>query len=193
MDFKKLSKIGWKEIEEKTIIRYPEVLDLCAYPYPNHPKGCPNINKCYYSIPYFDILLDCGEYKYFYLVYLEFDFKQYKEFRKRENPEFFNTENRLKCVLYWQGVLRKIIKDYIKNIYKMNKDFYVLGCGSGLNILSKKYASMEASGINVLSTMKLNGIKFEVKPKNKVVLCNLLCSKNKLNFPIKKYEQKTIV
>lgn len=39
---------------------------------------------------------------------------------------------------------------------------------------------MEHSHINVFSTMKLNGIEFEIKPENKIVLCNLLLSINLL-------------
>jgi hypothetical protein len=185
IEFEKLSEIKCKEIKLNTIIYYPEVFELlCCYPYPNHKKGCPNFIKCRdLNVPYFGTLLHHGNYRYYYLIYLIFDFKQYKKLRKIENPEFFNTENRLKCVLYWQNSLKKIIKDFIENLQKQNNGFYVLGCGSGLNLsFQERVASMEAVGINVFSTMKLNRIPFEIKPINKIVLCNLLCSKKKILF-----------
>ena len=184
MKFGKLTKLKHKEINEETIIHYPEIEDLCYYPYPNHLNGCPNRIKCQMlNIPSFDIIKDCGEYFYYYLVYLEFDFKKYKEFRKIEKPSFFNTKERLKCVLYWQGSLKKIIKDYIEELKRQNLLFYVLGCGSGFTLsFQKQVGSMENARINVFSTLKLNGIDFEVKPTNKIILCNLLCSKKKISF-----------
>ncbi len=186
MEFEKLSEINHKEIDLNTIIYYPEVFELlCYYHYPNHPKGCINIDKCRnLNVPYFGKLLHYGDYRYYYLIYLNFDFKQYKELRKNENPEFFNTENRLKCLIYWQNSLRKIIKDYLEGLKKSNPFFfYILGCGRGFRLsFQKRVASMEAVGINVFSTLKLNGINFEIKPKNKIILCNLLCSKQRISF-----------
>ena len=185
IEFEKLSEINHKEIKLNTIIYYPEVFELlCHYPYPNHPKGCINIDKCRsLNVPYFPKLIHYGDYRYYYLVYLNFDFKRYKELRKSENPEFFNTENRLKCLLYWQNSLKKIIKDCLEGLRMENPHFYVLGSGSGFRLsFQKQVASMEAVGINVFSTLKLNGISFEIKPKNKIVLCNLLCSKKKISF-----------
>ena len=58
MDFKRLSKLSYKEIKEETIIHYPEVRDFCSLPYPDHPKGCPNIKKCQMlDVPYFGEIL----------------------------------------------------------------------------------------------------------------------------------------
>ncbi len=65
----------------------------------------------------------------------------------------------------------------------------MLGCGSGLNLsFQDVVASMESVGINVFSTMKKNGIKLEVHPKNKIRLCNLLCSKQPIQF--KEHQEK---
>ena len=184
MKFNKLIELKNMEIEEKTIIYYPEIEDFCYYPYPNHPNGCPNRIKCQMiNVPNFDIIKDYGEYSYYYLVYLEFDFKRYKEIRKKENPKFFNSKGRLRCNRYYQNSLKSIIKNYIEDLYKINEDFYILGCGSGFKLsFQKQVASMEKVCINVFSTMKLNRIKFEIKPLNKIVFCNLLCSKKKLIF-----------
>ncbi len=183
MKFNKLIKLKNMEIEEKTIIYYPEIEDFCWYPYPNHPDGCPNRIKCQnINVPNFDIK-DYEKYSHYYLVYLEFDFKKYKEIRKKENPNFFNSKGRLQCNRYYQNSLKRIIKDYIEDLYKINEDFYILGCGSGFKLsFQKQVGSMEKACINVFSTMKLNGIKFEIKPVNKIIFCNLLCSEKRLLF-----------
>ena len=184
MKFNKLIELKNMEIEEKTIIYYPEIEDFCWYPYPNHPDGCPNRIKCQnINVPNFDIIKDYGKYSHYYLVYLEFDFKKYKEIRKKENPNFFNSKGRLQCNRYYQNSLKRIIKDYIEDLYKINEDFYILGCGSGFKLsFQKQVGSMEKACINVFSTMKLNGIKFEIKPVNKIIFCNLLCSEKRLLF-----------
>lgn len=194
MDFEGLSTIEHKKIDLYTIIFYPEVYELlCYYPYPDHPNGCPNIGKCRNDdTPYFGSLLFDG-YMHYYLLYLIFGFKQYKKLRKIENPAFFNTEKRVNCLLYYQNSLKKIIKDYIEDLYNQNKDFYVLGCGSGFKLsFQERVDSMEAVGINVFSTMKMNKISFEIKPVNRVVFCNLLLSNNKIVFT-QKYKYNSIL
>ena len=86
IDFKELTKISVKKIHEKSIIRYPEVSDFCYYPYPNHPKGCPNIDKCHSEkkIPYFSEVVNNNNFSNYYLVYVNFNFAKYKELRKKE-------------------------------------------------------------------------------------------------------------
>lgn len=194
IDFKKLTEIKHKEIEEKTIIRYPEIEDFCYYSYPNHPNGCPNISKCKrLNIHSFDEIHEYGKFSHYYLLYIIFNFKKYKELREKENPDFFNTEDRLRCLIYWQNSLKSIIRKFIENLWKNNSNsFYVLGCGSGFKLsFQKQVGSMELVWINVFSTMKLNKIKFEIKPKNRIVLCTLLCSKQKISFD--NIKEKTIL
>ena len=193
MDFEKITKIEYKEIELDTILYYPQVRDLCYYPYPNHPNGCINIEKCRESkVPYFKELVKKGRYAHFYLVYIIFDFKKYQEIRKRENPEFYNSERRLRCLIYWQNSIKVLLKDYFEKLYSVGNRFYVLGCGSGFFLsFQKEVASMENVCINVFSTLKLNNISFEIKPINEIKLCNLLLSKREINFK-KKIIQKIL-
>ncbi len=187
---KELVQINWKEIKEDTIIHYPEIKDLCYRSYPNHSKGCPNIDKCYHlNIPNFEILLEYGKFNHFYLVYAKFDFKKYKELRKSEHPNW--TENQVKCVLYWQNSVKKQLIDYINVINFINKKAYILGCGSGMKFkklpnYQKRVASMEHVCINVFSTMKLNGIKLEIIPKKIIYLICLICSQKQIKFNNKK-------
>ena len=184
IDFRKLTLINVKRIEEKSIISYPEVLDFCYYPYPNHPNGCPNIDKCHSEKkgPYFSEVIKNSKFTHYYLVYINFNFAKYKVLRKKENPEFFNSEARLKCLLYWQNSVKKLLKQKIEVLINNQNSLFIAGCGSGMRIkgYNQYVYSMEAIGINVFSTLKLNKIPFELKPKNKIILCSLICSKNEL-------------
>jgi len=195
LDFKNLTKIHWKEIKEDTIICYPEVEDFCYYPYPDHPKGCPNKDKCdHLNIPDFRTIQECANFRFFYLVYAEVNFKKYKELRERENPDFFNTPRKIANLLYWQNSIKRLLIQTLEDIKRQNNDkyIYVLGCGYGMKLsFQDRVGSMENSCINVFSTMKLNNIKFEVKPKDKVILCCLTCSHEKMK--IKKQEQVNIL
>lgn len=181
MEFGKLTKIHWKEIKEDTIIRYPEVKDLCYYAYPRHPKGCPNVEKCY-NAPDFDTIIDFGEqYECYYLLWIDFNFKEYKKLRREEHPEW--SERQIRSVLYWQNSIKKLLKNKIESIAKRNEISYVFGCGSGFSLSFQKIIySMESTGINVFSTLKLNKINFELKPKDKIILCCLLCSNSEIDF-----------
>jgi hypothetical protein len=184
IDFKELTKIKIKKIKEKTIIFSEDVEEWCLRPYPNHPNGCPNFNH-HLCLPYAPFLRDyIDNYSYFYLVYVHFNFAKYKESRKEENPEFFNSENRLKCLLYWQNSVKKLLREKIERLIHLNTDLLIAGCGSGMRIKGYNYDvySMEAMGINVFSTLKLNKIPFELRPKNMIILCSLICAKNGLNF-----------
>jgi len=186
INFKPLTEIKVKKIEEKTIIRYPEVLLFCYYPYPNHPKGCPNTYKCHFEkeAPYFSEVVEKNRFNHYYLVYINFNFAKYKTLREKENPEFFNSEARLKCLIYWQNSVKSLLKKKIKELILEQKGLFIAGCGSGMKIKGyPEYVySMEIMGINVFSTLKLNKIPFELKPKNKIILCSLICSKNELNI-----------
>lgn len=181
MNIKELVEIHHKEIEEKTIISYPEVKDLCSRPYYNHPKGCPNIGKCeQLDVPIFNNLMKQTIYRYyFYLVYVKFDFKRYIELRKQEHQGW--SDKQVKCVLYWQNSVKSLLVKYINNL-DLDRS-YILGCGSGMKLdYQKRVGSMENACINVFSTMRLNGIKMEVKPKNVIYLVCLIMSRNNIKF-----------
>jgi len=184
-------QIKWKEIEEETIIHYPEIEDFCYRPYPNHPKGCPNIDKCeWLNIPNFETILEYGKPKFFYLIYAKFDFFKYWLLRLLEAIKTHTlnywTTSRLECLLYWQHSVKKLLSEFINGL-SLTKQDYLFGCGYGLKIKSQKYVgSMENSCINVFSTCKLNGIKLEIRPKNKIHLVCLLCAKKPVSFKRRK-------
>jgi len=163
-------------IKKETIIRYKEVKDLCGYRYKGHKKGCPNIENCK-KIPFFDDIKEANK-KYYYLLIANFDYGMYQRLRSSENPLW--SQDKVRCVLYWQNSVKKMLKDEINEINDINKlfdDLYVLGCGSGFKLKwQKEVYSMESTGINVFSTLKLNHIKYDIKAINNVKLVCLLCS-----------------
>jgi len=178
IDFKKLTEIKHKQVLEKTIIHYPEVKELCKRPYPNHKKGCPNIEKCK-GVPEFS-----GKYNFFYLTWIKFNFKEYKNLRKKEHPNW--TEDQVKCLLYWQNSLKKLLKNHLEELSQNNK-FYVFGCGNKFKLsFQSTVDSMEASCINVFSTLKINKIKIDIKINDLILLCCLLCSHDPIVFNTKK-------
>lgn len=182
---KKLTTLEFKKIKRETIIFTKDTHKWCQRPY-RDKKRCPNYNKnplCpsdgnKNNIPFFnDVVLN---YSFFYLVYADFDFYKYIQNRSALSPD--RTKNQIKCVLYWQNSVKALLKKRIEKIYRSNRNsFYVIGCGSGFNLsFQKKVYSMEAVGINVFSTMKLNGVALEINPIHSIRLICLLCSKKEL-------------
>ena len=190
MKIEELVTIEELEINKDTIHLTKKTKLWCQLPYKNHKKGCINYNclLCPPNSPYFKDFIN--DYKHFYLVYAIFNFKRYKELRKLENPKFFNSEARLKCVIYWQNSVKSLLRKKIKHMYIKNfiapSNFYLLGCGCGftdklLKILQIIIYSMESVGIYVFKTLKNNNIDFELKPVDKILLVCLLSSKVDLN------------
>ena len=184
MEIKKLIQIRKIKIDSKSIKFTKKTRLWCQLPYPNHPKGCPNYYKnpnCPPSAKFMKKIL--SDYLHFYLIYAKFDLKIQKERMLLLHPNWSNRQ--ANCLLYWQNSVKKELKNYIKKIYIMNKNFdlFLLSCGSGFNsndYNQGKVYSMEAAGIDVFKTLKNNNISFEIKPKNKVLLITLLCSNEKL-------------
>ena len=135
--------------------------DWCKLPYDGHPKGCPNYNKnpnCPEQTPFKPLLPD-----ELALLLCKFDMKEYIEDMRVKHSDW--TKKQLRCVLYWQGAVKKLIK---KEIEKLHPNF-ILGSGSGFNC-----PSMEAAGINVIKTVKKLGIPIKAKPKDTIYLVSLI-------------------
>jgi predicted metal-binding protein len=155
----------------KDSIEYKENIgEWCKKPYPGHKHGCPNYGKKELCPPFSKFMKDNIEkYHYFYLIYAEFDFRGYKDEMSILLPDW--TEKQLGCCLYWQTQLKNKFYTYVKEF--ITSTDLLLGCGSGFG---KNIQSMESGGINVFKTLTNNNILYEDRPKNKIVLCCLLCS-----------------
>lgn len=138
-----------KEIHEVTnnlVIDY-RARDWCRLPYYNHPYGCPNYGVNSGCPPlvarieeYFDLSKSC------WLAIVDFDLSSHKKRMKELHNNW--SENQLKCVLYWQGTVKKELKD-------LCEDFIFDNIGE--NIIYT--LCPEAMGLHVFSTMRKLGYK----------------------------------
>ena len=115
----------------------------CLYPYLGHPSGCPNYDKkkCLLTTPLIDSYLDLNSP--LYAVYSEFNLEEHIRRLKRKHPNW--SERQLKCVLYWQGSSRKMLRE---NISKAQSKF----------LFTKIITCPEWLGVNVYATLKLAGL-----------------------------------
>jgi hypothetical protein len=116
----------------------------CQFPYPRHPKGCPNFDKgCTVKRPNFTVIRELYTW---YAVVETFDLKSHAEKKKIDHPGW--SERQCRNPLYWQGAVRKRLR---KKAESLNGDII-------LDI-------PEACGINVFETMANVGIVLEKKPQ----------------------------
>jgi predicted metal-binding protein len=174
-----MTKIEAYEIKPGSIVFTDKTAKWCTLPYPGHPRGCPNYGvkrTCPPKIdrsPYSDFVRSA---RFFKLVLVKVDLNQQSAKMLGKHPDWSDKKSR--CLRYWQPGAKKAISDYIERTCQPGD--FVLGSGSGAKVFHKERPSMEAAGINVFQTLKNNGIKFEVKPRNYATLVSLVCSKVKV-------------
>jgi hypothetical protein len=150
----------------------------CALPYPNHKKGCPNIGRegCPPIAPKFEDIADPP----YYAVVVPFNLKEHAEkmlkkseqrrdeyFKKakaeaKENDTFIDmtkapkiwTDRQCRNVLYWQGGVRKKLKEQAYKLKEQLEDAF------GGNFLVLEIP--EANGVNVFTTMFKAGRRMQV-------------------------------
>jgi len=141
----------------KNIVIDKSVRELCAHPYSNHPKGCPNFGKratCPPQVKLIDEIFDLS--KGFWVVWVDFDFKSHCNRMKRKHSNWSLCQ--IECCLYWQGTARKQLKKTIQDV-----EYYLKGTENWM--LVNEFCP-EAMGVNVTATMKKIGIELEWPPKN---------------------------
>ena len=133
------------------------VRSICVKPYHNHPKGCPNHGKRDTCPP------KCGRFPYVYdtrqdiwALWAEFDIGAHVERMRKRHPLW--TYRQLSCCLYWQGTVRKFLRESIAKWVGENKTEY-----PGLAVTT----CPEAMGVNVTATMKNIGTVLEWPPREK--------------------------
>lgn len=135
------------------VIQY-SVRSLCARPYYNHPKGCPNYGRrptCPPDAPKLEQIIDISASVY--CIYNRFDLATHVEVMQVKHPTW--SERQLYCCLYWQPKARKELQKLIKEfIYEVR--------GYGLQIVSNP----EACGVNITETMRQINIELEWPPRS---------------------------
>lgn len=129
----------------------PSVRKLCAHPYHNHPKGCPNLGKREDCPPHAKLVTEEFDFsKPIYMIWNVYPFGKHVRKMKKKHPDW--TKYQLGCVLYWQGTARKQLKEEVKTFLKKHKGLHVSTCP-------------EAQGVNLTETMKKIGVELEWPPK----------------------------
>lgn len=121
----------------------------CQLPYPNHPRGCPNYGRrdtCPPRAPRFEDLLQPP----FWLVAYPFDLRGHAEMMKEKHPKW--SERQARCVLYWQGRVRKYLRLAIRDLREKLGDDYII-----LEI-------PEANGVNCFATCAKVGLYLKRNP-----------------------------
>ncbi|MFX1329571.1 MAG: DUF2284 domain-containing protein [Promethearchaeota archaeon] len=180
------------EIKYNNIIFSPEVQRYC-----NNPKlKCPKYGHswtCPPEAPYLE--KEVSSYKKFYLIYSEFNLKEYMKKEKIMHPNL--SEERIKNNLYRNNFLKDNLENEILSFLK-NRELkfrrrFILwngfcgicdntkdkGCTydneKSCRYPNKKRYSMEAVGIHVSDTVKTLNINIEWPPVNYVYLFGLIC------------------
>ncbi|HDY87830.1 MAG TPA: hypothetical protein ENH82_06895 [bacterium] len=131
--------------------------DWCLFPYPNHPKGCPNYNykkTCPPQVKVVDKVFDLNKDVWFAII--RFDLVAHMNRMKDKHPNW--SERQCKCVLYWQEKVKKELRLLVEN-FIMFKEYIWTDCP-------------EAMGVNVFKTFRRLNIPISIHPEivNKVAL-----------------------
>jgi hypothetical protein len=162
------------ELMEVKIIPLEEVVmdlrarDWCKFPYPDHPKGCPNYGKKEGCPPSAPIWTDVMKSPYV-MVAVRFNLAEWARQLKEKNPHF--TDRQARCCLYWQGMVRKRLKDeckdFVSTLTRYASDMKALG----RNLPDPNpviHYCPEAMGVHVFETCYKNGVKLHKNPQDYV-------------------------
>ena len=170
-----LTQITDISITPETVIFTPKTQEWCKLPYERAGKKysqCPNYDKnplCPPKYPYRGDLIK--KYHKIKLIYAHLDFKTFKATRKLQHKKW--SEDQCGNSRHWQPTLKKLLKQYIRNQYFVNKKPLfkeLLGVGSGF----WGYASCEAAGCYVYRMLELNEIPFDRKAQEFILMVALL-------------------
>ena len=131
-------------IEAVRICHSRKTGEWCRYPYPGHPRGCPNFNRegCPPKAPFITDVMDLN--RPVYIAFSEFNLQAHVFKMRRKHPNW--SERQLKNVLYWQGTSRKQMRQRAKVAQFCTGGNVVLTCP-------------EAHGVNIYATCACSGLK----------------------------------
>ena len=132
--------------------------EYCRSPYEGHPKGCPNFPKCIQNRIDFRSIQNISKW---YAVIERFDLKAHADMMKQKHPHW--TDRQCRNLLYWQGGVRKQLREKAKKFAATSFGSVVLDIP-------------EAHGVEVFMTMAEHGVTIEHSPNTvtKVMLVGLI-------------------
>ena len=138
---------------------------LCIKPYYAHKKGCPNYNKrkdCPPNVKMLDEYFDL-EAPFYFIIY-QFHLHEHIEKMKKKHPKW--TSKQLSCCLYWQGNVRKKLREAVNLFLEEYIDYdYAISY------------TPEAMGVDVSKTLNKYNINLDWPPSKfiyKVALAGVL-------------------
>lgn len=139
-----------KQIRGTDLVVDYAVRKLCAAPYTNHRKGCPNFGKRLDCPPHakriehvIDLTRDV------FVIWNKFNFGKHCQRMRSKHPEW--SQRQVECCLYWQGTARKQLRYKIIEFKREH---------SGMTIVKNP----EGAGVNVTATMEKVGIILQWPP-----------------------------
>ncbi len=138
------------DITGKLFVDY-KAREWCKLPYPDHPQGCPNFNvreNCPPKVQLIENYMDFSKPHYFAIV--TFNLQNHIQNMLALHPKWSDRQSR--CCLYWQNGVRNQLEDLCRLFKFEHPEVQYTLCP-------------EAMGVNVIRTLKSNGIHVEVKPK----------------------------
>jgi len=127
---------------------------FCAKPYRGHKLGCPNYGRkpdCPPFAPMYDAVFDLNVNNF--ALGVSVDIKEHIEALKEKHSSW--SEYQLRNPLYWQGSVRKLLKEHI-NAFIREKPQY------------RAALRPEAMGVDVIKTLKNAGKQLEWYPSTNV-------------------------
>jgi hypothetical protein len=124
--------------------------DWCKLSYPDHPKGCPNYGQrdiCPPDAPLINDYFDLSQP--LYLISVSFNIAEHINNMLTIHPDW--SLKQAKCVLYWQGSIKKKLKIECEEFIKSHPKYSFTICP-------------EAMGVNVITTAQRCDIAVKVKP-----------------------------
>lgn len=123
----------------------------CKLPYPGHAYGCPNFRKKKGCPPEAPLVMQ--EYNLeldHWLAVVDFNLKEHMERMGSLHPSW--SERQRACCLYWQGGVRKRLKELCQKFIAGNPEIVANDCP-------------EALGVDVFKTAERMNIHLERNPR----------------------------
>jgi len=127
---------------------------LCTKPYRGHKLGCPNYghkSDCPPFAPMYDAVFDLNADNF--ALGVSVDIKKHIEALKEKHSSW--SEYQLRNPLYWQGSVRKLLKEHINAFIKEKPQY-------------RAALRPEAMGVDVIKTLKNAGKQLEWYPSTTV-------------------------
>jgi len=147
-----------------TLVIDNRVTDWCRYPYPDHPKGCPNWDKhdrCPPKVRGVADVFDLSQQHWFAII--KFDLGAHADRMAGLHKNW--SDRQCRCLLYWQRGVKKNLEEYCWQYIRLHAQMTYTLCPEGM-------------GVNVFRTAHRHGIRMRKNPQKTVHFVALIGTSN---------------